>query len=181
MALDLHHSLGHYSPGRPLGPRNRIHSCCELDDDRQGPGRAELVARSPVGHAWRRYEASLAIVKWPCLQPLCVQHEWRRWPGPYGPPDATLPAETVPGGAAGPFLDGRFVASAIAAVLAHVPFVQGDPLAGRLEAVAEQPEAREYHSADHESHYATDDVTGKGSSEHENHGAEGAIAARQRK
>ena len=55
--------------------------------------------------------------------------------------------------------------------------MERDPLARRLEAVAEQPEQREDDGPDQEPGHAADHVTGEGSSEHENHGAERVIAA----
>ena len=54
-----------------------------------------------------------------------------------------LAAEAVPRGAARPFLNRRFVTCAIAAAPAHVTFMEGDTLAGRLEAMAQQAEGRE--------------------------------------
>ena len=90
----------------------------------------------------------------------------------------TLTAEAVPRGTAGPFLDRRLVAGAIAAVPAHVTFVERDALAGRLEAVAQQPERREDARADEEPRNATDDISGESGRKNEEHVAEGAAAAR---
>jgi hypothetical protein len=93
----------------------------------------------------------------------------------------SLPTEAVSGGAARPLLDRRLVAGAIAAIPAHVTFVERDALARWLEAVAQQPEHREDTRPDDEPGNATDHVSGERGSKNEEHAAEGAIHARARK